>query len=205
MKKKRKNKSRGAVMADEEKKENIAEEEKLAEEAASSETGETEDSVSELDELKAKVKELENQLLDAKDKALREAAETENYKKRLRADKESAVKFANEALIKDLLDPLDNFSRAIEAAEQTKDFDKMREGVVMVEDQIQTILKNNWGLEVYSPEGEDFDPSVMEACMVQEQDGLDKEKVLQVFMKGYKLHGKVVRAAKVMVGKPKSN
>ena len=192
-------------MADEEKKENIAEEEKLAEEAASSETGETEDSVSELDELKAKVKELENQLLDAKDKALREAAETENYKKRLRADKESAVKFANEALIKDLLDPLDNFSRAIEAAEQTKDFDKMCEGVVMVEDQIQTILKNNWGLEVYSPEGEDFDPSVMEACMVQEQDGLDKEKVLQVFMKGYKLHGKVVRAAKVMVGKPKSN
>ena len=192
-------------MADEEKKENIAEEEKLAEEAASSETGETEDSVSELDELKAKVKELENQLLDAKDKALREAAETENYKKRLRADKESAVKFANEALIKDLLDPLDNFSRAIEAAEQTKDFDKMREGVVMVEDQIQTILKNNWGLEVYSPEGEDFDPSVMEACMVQEQDGLDKEKVLQVFMKGYKLHGKVVRSAKVMVGKPKSN
>lgn len=205
MKKKRKNKSRGAVMADEEKKENIAEEEKLAEEAASSETGETEDSVSELDELKAKVKELENQLLDAKDKALREAAETENYKKRLRTEKESAVKFANEALIKDLLDPLDNFSRAIEAAEQTKDFDKMREGVVMVEDQIQTILKNNWGLEVYSPEGEDFDPSVMEACMVQEQDGLDKEKVLQVFMKGYKLHGKVVRAAKVMVGKPKSN
>lgn len=192
-------------MADEEKKENIAEEEKLAEEAASSETGETEDSVSELDELKAKVKELENQLLDAKDKALREAAETENYKKRLRTEKESAVKFANEALIKDLLDPLDNFSRAIEAAEQTKDFDKMREGVVMVEDQIQTILKNNWGLEVYSPEGEDFDPSVMEACMVQEQDGLDKEKVLQVFMKGYKLHGKVVRAAKVMVGKPKSN
>lgn len=192
-------------MADEEKKENIAEEEKLAEEAASSETGETDDSVSELDELKAKVKELENQLLDAKDKALREAAETENYKKRLRADKESAVKFANEALIKDLLDPLDNFSRAIEAAEQTKDFDKMREGVVMVEDQIQTILKNNWGLEVYSPEGEDFDPSGMEACMVQEQDGLDKEKVLQVFMKGYKLHGKVVRAAKVMVGKPKSN
>ena len=192
-------------MADEEKKENIAEEEKLAEEAASSETGETEDSVSELDELKAKVKELENQLLDAKDKALREAAETENYKKRLRADKESAVKFANEALIKDLLDPLDNFSRAIEAAEQTKDFDKMREGVVMVEDQIQTILKNNWGLEAYSPEGEDFDPAEMEACMMQEVDGIEKEKVLQVFLKGYKLHGKVIRAAKVVVGKPKKN
>ena len=41
--------------------------------------------------------------------------------------------------------------------------------------------------------------------MMQEADGIDKEKVMQVFMKGYKLHGKVIRAAKVAVGKPKSN
>ena len=75
----------------------------------------------------------------------------------------------------------------------------------MVEDQLHSILKNNWGLESYSPEGEDFDPSDMEACMMQEADGIDKEKVMQVFMKGYKLHGKVIRAAKVAVGKPKSN
>ena len=41
--------------------------------------------------------------------------------------------------------------------------------------------------------------------MVKEEEGLDKEKVLQVFMKGYKLHGKVLRSAKVVVGKPKRN
>ena len=187
-------------MADEEIKK---EEEAVASEEDKDTEAETE--VSEADELRAKVKELEDTIADLKDKALREAAETENYKKRLRQEKENAVKYANEALIKDLLDPLDNFSRAIEASEKSKDFDTIRTGVVMVEDQLHSILKNNWGLEVYSPEGEDFDPSVMEACMVQEQDGLDKEKVLQVFMKGYKLHGKVVRAAKVMVGKPKSN
>ena len=51
----------------------------------------------------------------------------------------------------------------------------------------------------------DEDPSQMEACMVKEEEGLDKEKVLQVFMKGYKLHGKVLRSAKVVVGKPKRN
>ena len=176
-----------------------AEEEKAADEAAKAEE------VSEADALKAKVKELEETVADLKDKALREAAETENYKKRLRQEKENAVKYANESLIRDLLDPLDNFSRAIEASESSKDFDTIKTGVVMVEDQLHTILKNNWGLEAYSPEGEDFDPADMEACMMKEMDGIDKETVLQVFMKGYKLHGKVIRAAKVMVGKPKIN
>ena len=155
------------------------------------------------EEIKVDPKDLE--IADLKDKALREAAETENYKKRLRQEKENAVKYANEALIKDLLDPLDNFSRAIEASETSKDFDTIKTGVVMVEDQLHTLLKNNWGLEAYSPEGEDFDPAEMEACMMQEVDGIEKEKVLQVFLKGYKLHGKVIRAAKVVVGKPKKN
>ena len=176
-----------------------AEEEKAADEAAKAEE------VSETDALKAKVKELEETVADLKDKALREAAETENYKKRLRQEKENAVKYANESLIRDLLDPLDNFSRAIEASESSKDFDTIKTGVVMVEDQLHTILKNNWGLEAYSPEGEDFDPADMEACMMKEMDGIDKETVLQVFMKGYKLHGKVLRSAKVVVGKPKGN
>ncbi len=164
-----------------------------------------EEKESENDTLRARVKELEEMIAELKDKALREAAETENYKKRLRQDKETAVKYANEALIRDLLDPLDNFSRAIEASETSKDFDTIRTGVVMVEDQIHSLLKNNWGLESFSPEGEDFDPSDMEALQMQEVEGLDKEKVIQVYLKGYKLHGKVIRAAKVVVGKPKKS
>lgn len=199
---KRKKNKRGFKMADEEIKKE--EEAPAVEETKDNETA-SEEVVSECDTLRNKVKELEEEIADLKDKALREAAETENYKKRLRQEKENAVKFANEALIRDLLDPLDNFARAIEASEKSKDFDTIRTGVVMVEDQIHTLLKNNWGLEAYSPEGEDFNPADMEACMMQEVEGLDKEKVLQVFVKGYKLHGKVIRAAKVVVGKPKSN
>ena len=193
----------------------MAEEEKKMEEEAKTsaeentekekETDEAADTVAEADVLRAKVKELEDVVADLRDKALREAAEMENYKKRLRTEKENAVKYANEALIRDLLDPLDNFSRAIEAAEKSQDFETMRQGVVMVEDQLHSILAKNWGLEAYSPDGEDFNPSDMEACMMQEQEGIDKEKVIQVFMKGYKLHGKVIRPAKVVVGKPKSN
>ncbi len=186
------------------KEEEAAEAQAGAADAASPEE-ERNDQEAEADILRSKVKELEDTVADLRDKALREAAETENYRRRLRTEKENAVKFANEALIRDLLDPLDNFSRAIEAAERSKDFDTMQQGVVMVEDQIHSILSKNWGLESYSPEGEDFDPSDMEACMMKEEEGLEKEKVLQVFMKGYKLHGKVLRPAKVMVGKPKGN
>ena len=188
-------------MAEEEKKEEMLNEAADAETAA--ETAESGDDGKAV--LEARVRELEGEIADLKDQMLRNAADTENYKKRLRQEKENAVKYANESIIRDLLDPLDNFSRAIEASETSKDFDTIKTGVVMVEDQLHTLLKNNWGLEAYSPEGEDFDPAEMEACMMQEVDGIEKEKVLQVFLKGYKLHGKVIRAAKVIVGKPKKN
>ena len=200
---KRKKKKR-CEMPEEDKKTSI-EEEKTEAEAAAGAPEEIDAKDARISELESKVKELEETIADLKDKALRDAADTENYKKRLRADKESAVRYANEGLIKDLLDPLDNFSRAVEAAGSTGDVESIKTGVSMVESQLQSILRNNWGLEPYSPEGEDFNPSEMEACLVQEDENLDREKVLQVLLKGYKLNGKVIRAAKVMVGKPKKN
>lgn len=197
-------KKKRCEMPEEDKKTSI-EEEKTEAEAAAATPAENDAKDAKISELESKVKELEDTIADLKDKALRDAADTENYKKRLRADKESAVRYANEGLIKDLLDPLDNFSRAVEAAGSTGDIESIKTGVSMVENQLQSILRNSWGLEPYSPEGEDFDPSEMEACLVQEDENLDREKVLQVLLKGYKLNGKVIRAAKVMVGKPKKN
>lgn len=151
-----------------------------------------------------KIEELEQALAEAKDKMLRNAAETENYRKRLLKDKENAVKFANEAMVKDLLDPLDNFSRAIKSANENKDFDGLKSGISMVEDQLLSVLKTNWGLEVIDAEGKPFDPSDMEAYAAEEKEGLEEETVLMVFQQGYKLHGKVIRSAKVKVGKPKA-
>ena len=197
-------KKKRCEMPEEDKKTSI-EEEKTEAEAAAGAPEEIDAKDARISELESKVKELEETIADLKEKALRDAADTENYKKRLRADKDSAVRYANEGLIKDLLDPLDNFSRAVEAAGSTGDVESIKTGVSMVESQLQSILRNNWGLEPYSPEGEDFNPSEMEACLVQEDENLDREKVLQVLLKGYKLNGKVIRAAKVMVGKPKKN
>ena len=155
--------------------------------------------------LEERIVALEEEIRDLKDKSLREAAESENFRKRIRTEKENAVKYANEQLIRDLLDPLDNFSRAIDAAGQTEDVETLKTGVVMVEDQLQSLLKTKYGLEAYDPTGEAFDPSSMEACSLQEKEGLDKDTVLQTFIRGYKLHGKVIRSAKVVVGRAKAD
>lgn len=190
-------------MSEEEKKE-VAEETPVEENQQEAKAAE-DDAPSAEELLNARVKELEEELASVKDKALRDAADTENYRKRLRQEKENAVKYANESIIRDLLDPLDNFSRAIEASEKTNDFETMKQGVVMVQDQLVNILRRNWGLEQFSPEGMPFDPAKMEACMMQESPDVDTETVSQVFMKGYILNGKVIRPAKVVVVKPKKD
>ncbi len=155
--------------------------------------------------LEAKVAELEATIAKLKDDDLRRAADTENYKKRLRLDKENAIKYANEQLISDLLTPIDNFSRAIEAATSTEDFEAIKKGVVMVQDQLLSVLKSKWGLSPIDTQDKEFDPNIMEAYSVQEKDEIDKEIVLQEFVKGWTLNGIVLRSAKVLVGKPKSN
>ncbi len=157
---------------------------------------------SECDTLKEQLADKDKEIADLKDRLLRQAAETENYKKRLIRDKEEAVKFANSALIKDLLGPIDDFKRAIEASEKTKDYDAMHDGIKMIDDSLYSLLKNNWGLEEIGVEGEDFDANMHEACMLVPDETIDHEIVKAVFQKGYRLHGRVLRAAKVQVAKP---
>ena len=218
MKKKKKNKKKGSEYMAEEKELDKTEEKKVApEEVETKETEavEVEENIPEesekedpkdakISELEAKVKELEETISKMKEDELRRMADTENYKKRLRTEKENAVKYANESLISDLLEPLDNFARAIDSATQSQDFDAMKTGVVMVNDQLLQRLKTNWGLEMIdSKVGTPFDPNKMEAYGVQEKEGITEEEVSMECNKGWLLHGKVLRTAKVFVAKPK--
>lgn len=203
MSKKNKNRKKEKIMAEEEKKPMEEEEVVVAEDAA--EVEKEDDALSEIDTLNKKVEDLEETIKTMKDDELRRIADTENYKKRLRADKENAVKYANEALISDLLEPLDNFSRAIEAAENTDDIESLKKGVVMVKDHLLQVLKQNWGLEmIESRPGTPYDPNTMEAYGAQEKEGIEKEEVAAECSKGWLLHGKVLRTAKVFVAKPKN-
>lgn len=180
-------------------------EEVLKEDIPVNDNAEEKDAKDDIAVLADKVAELEGIIATMKEDELRRAADTENYKRRLRLDKENAVKYANEQLISDLLTPIDNFSRAIEAAEKSEDFESMKTGVVMVQDQLLSVLKERWGLEAIETKDKDFDPNEMEAYSVIEDEKLDSEKVVQEFIKGWKLNGKVLRTAKVLVGKPKEN
>lgn len=190
-------------MAEDEKK--LDEEEVVEAEDVAEVEKEEESTLSEIETLNKKVEELEETIQKMKDDELRRIADTENYKKRLRADKENAVKYANESLISDLLEPLDNFSRALDAAENTDDIESLKKGVVMVKDHLLQVLRQNWGLEmIESKPGTPYDPNTMEAYGVQEKDGIEKEEVATECSKGWLLHGKVLRTAKVFVAKPKN-
>jgi len=152
--------------------------------------------------LKEQLETAQAEVSEMKDQMLRNRADLENTRKRLVRDKEEAVKYANSSLIKDLLDPLDDFGRALEAADTTEDYKKIHDGVVMVNSQIFALLERNWGLERIEALDQEFNPEEHEACMVVVDDSLEHEKVLEAFSTGYKLHGRVLRPTKVKVGKP---
>lgn len=180
------------------------------EEPTSSETaGQEANAPSELEQkelenvrLKEQLETAQRDLASLKEQMLRDRADLENYRKRLIRDKEDSIKFANENLIKDLLQPLDDFSRALEAAESTKDYAKVHDGVVMVNSQLYSTLEKNWGLQKIESVGKEFNPEEHEAYMVVADDSLETETVLEEFIVGYKLHGRVLRPSKVKVGKP---
>ena len=177
----------------------VEEQEIQAEEPAQEEQTEE---VSQEEILQNKVAELEAANAELKDQMLRRQAELENYRKRLIRDKEEAVQFANESLIRDILGFLDNMDRALAAAKNGGDLNALIEGFEMTQNQLLSTLDKNWGLKGIDSVGQEFDPSLHEACMMTIDESLDKETVLEEFQKGYTLHGRVVRPSKVKIGKP---
>jgi len=133
---------------------------------------------------------------------LRRQAELDNFRKRLIRDKEDAIQFANENLMRDLLTFLDNMERAIAACKQGGDVKSLIEGLEMTQSQLMSTLDKNWGLKAIDSVGQEFDPSLHEACMMTIDENLEKETVLEEFQKGYTLHGRVIRPSKVKIGKP---
>ena len=158
--------------------------------------------VSQEEILQNKVAELEAANADLKDQMLRRQAELENYRKRLIRDKEEAVQFANESLIRDILGFLDNMDRALAAAKNGGDLNALIEGFEMTQNQLLSTLEKNWGLKGIDSVGQEFDPSLHEACMMTIDENLDKETVLEEFQTGYTLHDRVIRPSKVKIGKP---
>jgi molecular chaperone GrpE len=156
---------------------------------------------SKTDELQSQVELMEAELAESKDKFIRLYAEFDNYKKRTVRERLDLIKTAGSEMIADLLPVLDDFDRAKKSAEDENSNEVFSEGVTLVYNKIYGILKNK-GLEAMETNGEDFDPELHEAIteIPAPADNL-KGKILDTIEKGYTLNSKIIRHAKVIVGK----
>ena len=155
---------------------------------------------SELEDLR---KELAAKELEAKnhyDRYLRQVAELENFKKRSAREREEVSRFANEALIKDLLAVVDNLERAIAHASDGGNGKPIVEGVEMVLKGLLDALAKH-GVTQISAIGQPFDPSMHEAMAHVESDAHEPNHVVEELHKGYTLRDRLLRPALVSVAK----
>lgn len=138
---------------------------------------------------------------DSQDKMLRNQADLENTRKRIDREKQEFVKFANEGLILDLLNVLDDLERSVNLAETSKeDLPAFLKGVEMILAHLYELLKEH-GVKPIDAEGKIFDPNFHEALMQVENKELPEHTIIEVLQKGYLIYERILRTAKVKVSK----
>ncbi|KAG5980007.1 hypothetical protein E4U55_004480 [Claviceps digitariae] len=185
---------------------------KEAEKAEEAETKEAEEGTSEsgpLAELKKALEAKEAEVRDWKDKCMRTVADFRNLQDRTQREVKTAREFAIQKFAKDLVESVDNLDRALAMVpaeklaaktEASQDLINLYDGLKMTETILmQTLAKH--GLERLSPEGEKFNPNEHEATFMAPQPDKENNLVFHVQQKGFKLNGRVLRAAKVGVVK----
>ena len=148
--------------------------------------------VSEVDELKIKLDEME-------DKFLRVSAELANIVQRNRNERELIQKYRSQDLGKKLLPVIDNLERAIAAEVTDEQSISLKKGVEMVLESLNVALKEE-GIEEIPAKGEQFDPNIHQAVqIVPVSEGVEADTIVEVLQKGYKLQDRVLRASMVIV------
>ena len=154
----------------------------------------------------ARIAQLEAEKQEWQESLLRKQADFENYRRRMQKEKEDAIQFANQSLIGELLEVLDNFERALsshrEDKESSAEMQSLFEGLELVEKQLSDLLCSRWGLKAIESLGAEFDPNFHEALMMEEGENYEVPTVVESFQTGYILHGRVLRPARVKVAKP---
>jgi molecular chaperone GrpE len=145
---------------------------------------------------------LEDEVLDLRDKLLRKQADFENFRKRMIRERDEAARYANAALLTDVIATIDDFERAIRSAEESRDFPSFLQGVSMIEKQLLETLESRWGLRRFTSTGEGFDPNRHEAVLRVEGPAESRPTVVEDYQKGYFLHERVLRPARVKVMVP---
>lgn len=146
--------------------------------------------------------ELEIKVKEATDKYLRLYSEFDNFRKRTQKEKLELYKTAGEEVISALLPVLDDFERAQKAMEESDDIQGVKDGIKLIHDKILNILQGKGLTAAESAIGEKFDIEIHEAItQIPAPTKREKGKVIDEVEKGYQLNGKMIRYAKVVVGK----
>jgi molecular chaperone GrpE len=136
------------------------------------------------------------------ERLLRTTADLENFKKRAARDKQEAIKYANEALLRKLVPVVDNFDMALAAAQTagTEAGQSLQAGISLIFQQFKSVLAEA-GLEEVDAAGKQFDPKLHEAISQEERSDVPEGQVVQQLRKGYKLRDRLLRPASVVVAK----
>jgi len=151
-----------------------------------------------------KIADLEAQLQDANERALRSHAELENFRKRSQRELADERRYAVVPLVRDLLPVVDNLERAIAAAEKAEGGSALLSGVQLVATQLAAILKAHQCVRIEAV-GAPFDPNFHEAIGQEPSDEHPAGTVSRAFQAGYKLHDRVIRPAQVFVSTGPAN
>jgi len=148
-----------------------------------------------------KIKEGADKAKEYWDRLLRLQAEFENTRKRLEREKQDFIKFANEGLILELLNILDDLERSVSLTEsKQQDLPVFLKGVEMILAHLYEMLKK-YGVKPIEAEGKPFDPHLHEALMQVENKELPEHTIVEELQKGYFLNDIVIRTTKAKVSK----
>ena len=154
----------------------------------------------ELNILKNRIQELEDEVKEWKNKYLYTLADYDNLRKRKKKELEEGIRYANERFLRELLTVVDNFERAMKAMPEKggEDVEGIKKGVEMIYRQLMDFLSRE-GVVPFESEGKSFDPQKHEALSVVEDDTIPPGTVVQELEKGYIYKNRILRPARVTV------
>ncbi len=149
-------------------------------------------------ELEDKVKKLEQVAKSSNIRATDLQRELDYFKERYRRDLEEQRRYGYEPFAVDLLGVIDNLERALRASTDTRDFKSLIKGLELILSDLKKVLEKH-GIHEIEVEGCEFDPYTCEAVETEASEDHPPNRVVRVLQKGYRLHDRVIRPARVVV------
>ncbi|HPP74611.1 MAG TPA: nucleotide exchange factor GrpE [Armatimonadota bacterium] len=152
----------------------------------------------EIERLRSELDKARRRADDEHDQHLRALADFANYRRRQQEESKQSRLLATQDLVSRILPVVDNFERALEAAERTNSFESLVEGVKLTLRQLKQLMEQE-GVQPIPAVGQEFDPAIHEAVMRVETNEYPENTIVEELQTGYTQHNKVIRPARVKV------